>query len=212
MVGYVRELIAAKRADPGDDLLSALIAVHEGSDRLSQDELTSMVFLLLVAGHETTVNLIVTGAYTLLRHPEQLALLRAEPQRLPAAVEELLRYDGPVQVTTPAVAAAPIEVGGVTIPAGDVVVPALLAANRDPARFPEPDRFDLTRTPNPHLAFGHGLHHCLGAPLARLEGRIALGSLLARFPGLRLADPDTEPRRNPGLLINGLVALPVVLG
>ena len=212
MVGYVRGLIAAKRADPGDDLLSALIAVHEDGDRLSQDELTSMVFLLLVAGHETTVNLIVSGVYALLRHPDQLALLRAEPERLPAAVEELLRYDGPVQVAVPAIAAAPIEVGGVTIPAGDVVLPALLAANRDPARFPEPDRLDVTRTSNSHLAFGHGLHHCLGAPLARLEGRIALGTLLARFPGLRLADPATEPARNPGLIINALVALPVVLG
>jgi cytochrome P450 len=212
IVGYVRELIAAKRADPADDLLSALIAVHEGGDRLSQDELTSMVLLLLVAGHETTVNLIVSGTYALLGNPDQLALLRAEPERLPAAVEELLRYDGPVQVTIPAVAATPIEVGGVTIPAGDVVLPALLAANRDPARFPEPDRLDITRPSNPHMAFGHGLHHCLGAPLARLEGRIALGALLARFPGLRLADPATEPARNPGLLINGLVALPVVLG
>lgn len=212
MVDYVRELIAAKRTDPGDDLLSALITVHEDGDRLSEDELTSMVFLLLVAGHETTVNLIVSGTYALLRHPDQLALLRAEPERLPAAVEELLRYDGPVQVTIPAVAAAPIEVGGVTIPAGDVVLPALLAANRDPMRFPEPDRLDVTRTANSHTAFGHGLHHCLGAPLARLEGRIALGTLLERFPGLRLADPDSEPARNPALLMNGLVALPVVLG
>jgi cytochrome P450 len=211
IVGYVRELITAKRADPGDDLLSALIAVHEDGDRLSRDELTSMVFLLLVAGHETTVNLIVSGTHALLRHPDQLALLRAEPERLPAAVEELLRYDGPLQVTVPSVTAAPIEVGGVTIPAGEVVLPALLAANRDPARFPEPDRLDITRPSNPHIAFGHGLHHCLGAPLARLEGRIALGALLARFPGLRLADPATEPARNPGLILNGLVALPVVL-
>jgi cytochrome P450 len=207
----VRELIAAKRAEPRDDLLSALIAVHEGSDRLSQDELTSMVFLLLVAGHETTVNLIVSGTLALLRHPDQLALLRAEPERLPAAVEELLRYDGPLQVTVPSIAAAPIEVGGVTIPAGDVVLPALLAANRDPGRFPEPDRLDVTRASNSHMAFGHGLHHCLGAPLARLEGRIALGSLITRFPGLRLADPATEPPRNPGLIMNGLIALPVVL-
>jgi cytochrome P450 len=212
MVGYVRELITAKRDDPGDDLLSALIAVHEGGDRLSLDELTSMVFLLLVAGHETTVNLIVSGTYALLRHPDQLALLRAEPERLPATVEELLRYDGPVQVTIPAVAAAPIEVGGVTIPAGDIVLPAILAANRDPARFPEPNRLDITRPSNPHMAFGHGLHHCLGAPLARLEGRIALGTLISRFPRLRLADPAGEPARNPGLLMNGLVALPVVLG
>jgi cytochrome P450 len=211
MVGYVRELIAAKRAEPRDDLLSALIAVHEDGDRLSQDELTSMVFLLLVAGHETTVNLIVNGTLALLRHPDQVQLLRAEPDRLPAAVEELLRYDGPVQVTVPSVAAAPVEVGGVRIPAGETVLPALLPANRDAARFSYPDRLDITRVPNPHMAFGHGLHHCLGAPLARLEGRIAIGSLLARFPGLRLADPAAEPSRNPGLLMNGLVELPVVL-
>ena len=212
VVDYLRELLADKRAAPADDLLSALIAVHTDGDRLSEDELTSMVFLLLVAGHETTVNLIVSGTHALLRHPDQLTLLRAEPERMPAAVEELLRYDGPVQVAIPAVAAAPIEVGGVTIPAGDVVLPALLAANRDPARFDEADRLDITRPASSHLAFGHGLHHCLGAPLARLEGRIALGTLLARFPGLRLADPDTEPARDPGLLVNGLVALPVVLG
>src|SRR5690606_37170781 len=126
---------------------------------------------------------IVSGTHALLRHPDQLTLLRAEPERMPAAVEELLRYDGPVQVAIPAVAAAPIEVGGVTIPAGDVVLPALLAANRDPARFDEADRLDLTRPASSHLAFGHGLHHCLGPPLARLECRIALGTLLARFPG-----------------------------
>jgi cytochrome P450 len=117
-----------------------------------------------------------------------------------------------VQAAIPAVAAAPVEVGGVTIPAGEVVLPTLLAANRDPARHPEPERLDITREPTSHLAFGHGLHHCVGAPLARLEGRIAIGSLLARFPGLRLADPATEPLRNPGLIINGLVELPVVLG
>jgi cytochrome P450 len=212
MVAYIRELIADKRAAPRDDLLSGLITARDGSDRLSEDELTSMVFLLLVAGHETTVNLLCNGTYALLTHPDQLALLRAEPARLPAAVEELLRYDGPVQVPIPAVTAAPVEVAGVTIPAGEVVLPALLAANRDPKRYPDADRLDITREPTQHLAFGHGLHHCLGAPLARLEGRIGIGSLLARFPDLRLADPGSDLARNPSLLMNGLAELPVVLG
>ncbi|RZQ62480.1 cytochrome P450 family protein [Amycolatopsis suaedae] len=212
MVDYVRKLIADKRSAPAGDLLSALIEVHDGGDRLSEDELSSMVFLLLVAGHETTVSLITGAAYSLLSHPEQLALVRDEPDRLAAAVEEQLRYDGPAQVPIPSVTTAPITVGGVTIPEGDVVVPVLLAANRDPARFPEPDRFDVARPPAPHLAFGHGLHHCLGAPLARMEAVIAIGSLLRRFPRLRLADPDTEPERFPSLLMNGIVSLPVTLG
>lgn len=211
LVAYIRELITEKRARPADDLLSDLIAVRDGGDRLSEDELSSMVFLLLVAGHETTVNLICSGAHALLTHPEQLRLLRSEPERLPAAVEELLRYDGPLQVTIPSVAAADIPVGDVVIPAGEVVLPALLAANRDPGRFGSPDDLDITRAPGSHLAFGHGIHHCLGAPLARLEGRIALGSLLARFPRLRLAAQATEPARGPGLLMNGMVELPVLL-
>jgi cytochrome P450 len=212
MVGYVRGLIADKRRALAGDLLSALIEVHDGGDRLSEDELSSMVFLLLVAGHETTVNLISGAAHSLLSHQEQLRLVRAEPDRLAAVIEEQLRYDGPLQVAIPSVTTAPITVGGVTIPAGEVVLPALLAANRDQARFAEPDRFDITRPSAPHLAFGHGLHHCLGAPLARLEGVIAIGSLLRRFPGLRLADPDTEPERFSSLLLNGIDSLLVTLG
>ncbi len=211
MVDYIRELIAEKRAEPADDLLSALIAVREEDDRLSEDELSSMVYLLLIAGHETTVNLICGGMYALLTHPDQMQLLRAEPDRLPAAVEELLRFDGPLLVAMPSMTAAPVRIGGVTIPAGEVVLPALLAANRDPKQFSEPTRLDVTRPPAQHLAFGHGMHHCLGAPLARLEGRIALGALIKRFPHLRLADPDTEPARNPGLMMNGFAALPIVL-
>ncbi|MEJ3652850.1 cytochrome P450 [Actinomycetes bacterium KLBMP 9759] len=212
IVGLVRELIAQKRAEPADDLLSDLIAVRDGGDRLSEDELSSMVFLLLVAGHETTVNLICSGVSALLDNPEQLALLRAEPSRLPAAVEELLRFDGPLQAPVPSIARARIEIAGVTIEPGDVVLPALLAANRDPRRFDRPSDLDITRSPAAHLAFGHGIHHCLGAPLARLEGRIAIGALLERFPGLRPADPGTEPIRYPALLMNGLSALPVRLG
>jgi cytochrome P450 len=212
MVGYLRELITAKRAAAADDLLSDLIAVRDDGDQLSEDELSSMVYLLLVAGHETTVNLICGGTHALLTHPDQLRLLRAEPGRLPAAVEELLRFDGPLQVGLPASTAAPVRIGNVTIPAGEVVLPALLAANRDPNRFDEPARLDITRPPASHLAFGHGIHHCLGAPLARLEARIAVGSLIARFPHLRLVDPATEPARVPGFLMNGLSELPVLLG
>jgi cytochrome P450 len=209
MIRYVRELLAAKRAEPADDLLSALVSVRDGSDRLSEDELTSMVFLLLVAGHETTVNLIGNGVHALLTHPDQLAVLRAEPERMDATIEELLRFDGPLQVTTLRWTTEPVEIGGTIIPAGATVIPALMAANRDPSRIADPDRFDLTRPDSPHLAFGHGVHHCLGAPLARLEGRIALASLFARFPDLHLAVRPTEIRWRPGVLMHGLLTLPV---
>jgi cytochrome P450 len=209
MVEYLRGLIAARTAEPADDLLSELVRVHEDGDRLSADELTSTVFLLLAAGHETTVGLIALGTYRLLTHPDQLAALRADPDRIPAAVEEMLRQDGPVQVAMPSVTTAPVPVGDVTIPAGEVVVLSVAAANRDPHRYDQPDRLDLDRDDPRHLAFGHGIHHCLGAPLARLEGRTALRTLLDRVPRLRLAAPDTEPDRPPGLLLNGLRALPV---
>jgi len=212
MTTYIRELLDDKRRNPADDLLSALVAVRDGGDRLSDDELSSMVFLLVAAGHETTVNLIGNGVHALFTHPEQLALLRAEPDRLPAAVEELLRFAGPLQVALPYVTTAPVELGGVTIPAGETVFPGLLAANRDPARVPDPDALDITRPQNQHLAFGHGIHHCLGAPLARLEGCIALGALLSRFPRLRLAVPPHELTWRPNLLMHGLTALPVTLG
>ncbi len=205
----------ASGGEPADDLLSALVAVHDDDgDRLTQDELTSMVYLLLLAGHETTVNLIGNGVRALLTHPDQLALLRAEPQRIGAAVEELLRFDGPLQSAIPMLAVAPVEIGDVTVPAGEVVVISLLAANRDPARLPDADRLDVTRpdtSQRGHLAFGHGIHHCLGAPLARLEARIALGAVIARYPRLRLALPAAELVRTPGLLMNGLVELPVRL-
>jgi cytochrome P450 len=211
MVEFIRELIEDKRVAPSGDLLSDLIAARDGGDRLTPDELTSMVYLLLAAGHETTVSLITNGVHALLTHPDQLALLRSDPERLPAAVEELLRYDGPLQVAIPYVAQGPVQVGGVTIEAGEVIVLALLAANRDVDRFDEPNRFDITRTENPHLAFGHGIHHCLGAPLARLEGRIALSMLFDRFPELRLAEVDGDPTRSQGLLMNAITELPVLL-
>jgi cytochrome P450 len=210
LVAFVRDLVATKRAHPADDLMSALVAARDGADRLTEDELTSMVFLLLVAGHETTVNLIGNGMYTLLIHPDRRALLQAEPERLPAAIEELLRFDGPVQVATFRWTSAPVPVGGTVIPAGEIVVPGLLAANRDAARIPDPAVFDPTRAAGAaaHVAFGYGVHHCLGAPLARLEGRIAMGSLLARLPDLRLAVPVAELRWRPSVLMHGLAALP----
>jgi cytochrome P450 len=211
LVAYVRTLLALKRRSPAEDLLSALVAIRDGEDRLSEDELTSMVFLLLLAGHETTVNLIANGVLTLLEHPVRLASVRAEPERMGAVIEEILRFEGPLQVATLRYAAEPVELAGVTIPAGDIVVPSVLTANRDRRRFPDPDGFDPARGDNPHLAFGHGVHFCLGAPLARIEGRIALGRLLARFPRLRLAVPADQLTWRPSFLMHGLSRLPVAL-
>ena len=211
LVGYIRSLLETKRRTPADDLLSALVATHDGEDRLSEDELTSMVFLLLIAGHETTVNLIGNGVHTLLAHPDQLALLRADPARLPAFLEEILRFEGPVQVATPRFTAEALVLGGVMIPAGQTVVPALMPANRDDGHFERPRVFDPARAQNPHMAFGHGIHHCLGAPLARLEGRIALDRLLTRFPAVRLAVRSEDLAWRPSFLMHGLSTLPVTL-
>jgi cytochrome P450 len=210
MLAYTRSLLELKRREPKADLLSALVAVRDGDDRLTEHELTSMVFLLLIAGQETTVNLIANGTLALLANPHQLARLRAEPELLPTAVEEFLRYESPVQAAM-RFATEPVELGGTSIPAGSVVIVSLLAANRDPARFGHPDRLDLGRTDNPQLAFGHGIHHCLGAPLARLEGGIAISALLARFPYLRLAVPDDSLGWRVSLIMHGLDALPVRL-
>ena len=211
LVGYLRQLIADRRRQPHDDLLCALIAVRDGTDRLSEDELTSMVWILILAGHETTVNLIGNGTLALLAHPEQLARVRTQPALMAEAVEELLRYDGPLALVTPMVATQTIQIGGVTIAAGQIVVPALLPANRDPEQFDEPATLDITRPNNTHVAFGHGVHHCVGAPLARLEGRIALNALLARFPALRPAVPVEQMTRLPNPALNGLAALPVLV-
>jgi cytochrome P450 len=211
MLGFVHELIEEKQRNPTDDLLSGLIAARDGGDRLTEDELTSMIFLLLAAGHETTVSLITNGVLALLRYPDQLELLKAEPERMPAAVEEILRYDGPLQAAIPYLANGPIDIAGVRIEGGEVIVFALLPANRDPRRIDRPNELDITRADSPHVAFGHGIHHCLGAPLARLEGRIALGMLFERFPDLRLADPKADPLRNPSLLMNAIRELPVLV-
>jgi cytochrome P450 len=211
MDSYIRGLLADKRAAPTTDLLSALIDARDDGDHLTEDELLGMVRVLVSAGHETTVNLIGNGVHALLTHPTQLALLRAEPRRLAAALEELLRFAPPVQVTLPYITTAPIQLGVVTIPAGEIVIAGLLSANRDPTWIGEPARLDISRGERHHLAFGHGIHHCVGAPLARLEGQIALGTLLARFPRLRLAVPADQLRWAPQLLMHGLTALPVSL-
>ena len=212
MLAFMRALVAEKRAEPGEDLTSALIAARDGSDRLTEDELTSMLQLLFIAGHDTTVSLIANGALALLANPAQLELVRADPARWPATVEEVLRYDGPAQVPIPAKTTEPVEMAGQVIPAGEHVIIALLAVNRDPARFPDPAVLDVTRADGAHLGFGHGIHHCLGAPLARLEGRIALRALVERFPTLTLAAAPDSLTREPALLFNKLTALPVRLG
>ena len=212
MYGYFTRLLADKRAAPADDLLSALITARDSGDSLDEPELLAMIFLLLVAGHETTVNLIATGTLALLAHPSELSRLRTDPALLPAAVEELLRYANPLNHATDRYAPEPLEVGGVTIPAGEPVLVVTSSANRDPDRFPDPDRLDLGRDASGHVAFGHGIHYCVGAPLARLEGEIAFGALLARFPGLSLAVDPAALRWRPSSLIHGLETLPVRLG
>ncbi|MFC9242566.1 cytochrome P450 [Streptomyces sp. NPDC057136] len=210
MGAYLVELIEDKRCAPGQDLMSALIeARDEGGDRLSSDELVGMAFLLLVAGHETTVNLISNGVRALLDHPEQLALLRADPGLIDGAVEEMLRYDGPVETATFRFTREPVKVGSTVIPAGEPVLVALASADRDPGRYPEPDTFDIRREAKGHLAFGHGMHFCLGAPLARMEGRIAIRTLLERCPELARDPQGGEPDWLPGLLMRGVRRLPV---
>ncbi|GAB2969531.1 cytochrome P450 [Streptomyces pseudoechinosporeus] len=207
---YLAELIAAKRAKPGVDLLSALIhTADEDGDRLSPDELIGMSNLLLIAGHETTVNLIGNGLRALFAHPGQLADLRADFGLLNGAIEEMLRYDGPVETCTDRLALEDVEMGGVTIPAGSTVLITMADADRDPERFKEPDRFDIRRDSRGHIAFGHGLHYCLGAPLARLEGRIAFRTLLERCPDLAPDADESELPWTPGLLIRGVRKLPV---
>jgi pimeloyl-[acyl-carrier protein] synthase len=203
---YFRGLIAERRQRPQADLLTGLIAAEEQGDTLSPPELLATCVLLLVAGHETTVNLIGNGMLALLRHPAELRRLRAEPALLPSAVEELLRWDSPVQ-RTGRIAATDVELGGRLIPKGALVSAVVGAANRDPAHFPEPDRLDLARPDNRHLAFGWGIHFCLGAPLARVEGQIAIGALARRLPGLALATDRPEWRESSAL--RGLRALPV---
>ncbi|GAA4830119.1 cytochrome P450 family protein [Saccharopolyspora rosea] len=209
MTRYLVELIEAKRERPADDLLTALLQVSEDEDRLSVQELVSMVFLLLVAGHETTVNLIGNGVLALLRHPDQWAALRADPDLVDGAVEEVLRYDGPVMHGTFRHTTAPVRLGGVEIPEGEAVWVGLSSANRDPRQFPDPDRFDIGRDAHGHVAFGHGIHFCLGAQLARLEGQVALRRVVERFPDLRLAGSPDDVQWRFSSVIHGLRELRV---
>nr|BFD80900.1 cytochrome P450 [Streptomyces sp. Xyl84] len=211
MARYMRELVSGKRRRPGEDLLSALIhAEDDEGDRLSHEELVGMAWLLLVAGHETTVNLISNGVLALLTHPAQLAALRADLGLIDAAVEEMLRYDGPLETPTYRFTTEPVTIGGTVVPGGgELVLVAIADANRDPARFAAPERFDIFRDARGHVAFGHGIHHCLGAPLARLEARIAVRTLLERCPGLALDIHPAAITWRPGLMIRGPRSLPV---
>lgn len=209
LLSFFTRLIADKRARPADDLLSALIAVRDEEDRLSEDELMSLAFLILVAGYENTVHLIGNAVAALLAHPDQLAALRADAGLLDRAVEELARYDGPVPLAIRRFPTEDIVIGGATVPAGETVLLSLAAAHRDPRRFTDPDRLDLGRDATGHLALGHGIHYCLGAPLARMETGIALTALFDRFPGLSLAVPPQDLRRRPSMRSRGLLALPV---
>ncbi|AOP47847.1 cytochrome P450 family protein [Streptomyces lydicus] len=210
MSDYLVGLIEARRKDPGEGLLSDLIRTSdEDGDQLSREELVGTAFLLLVAGHETTVSLLSNGVRALLQHPAQLAALRADFSLLDNAVEEMLRYDGPVETATWRFNAEPIEIGGTSIPAGETILVALASASRDPDRYSAADDFDITRDARGHAAFGHGIHFCLGAPLARLEARVALRSLLERCPDLALdVDPEALTWRT-GMLIRGTEQLPV---
>ncbi len=203
-------LIGRKRRQPADDLLSALVHASDVDDRLSFDELVSTAYLLILAGYETTVNLIGNGVLALLHNPSQLAALRADPSLMPSAVEEFLRFESPLNMATLRFSTESVRIGEVEIPAGQPVLVALLAANHDARQYDDPDHLDVTRTRNPHLAVGHGIHHCLGAPLARLEGDIAIGRLLNRFERITMDDNIILQYRN-STLMRGLTALPARL-
>ncbi len=211
LMRFFERLIRLRRAAPGDDLTTALVQAEQEGSRLSEDELISMLFLLLLAGHETTVNLIANGALALMEHPDQMQRLHAEPELIETAVEELLRYGNPVEHGNMRYLTEDVELHGTVLPRGSMVVLMLSSANRDENVFPEPDRLDIARTPNRHVAFGLGVHYCLGAPLARLEGKIALRALSQRYPGLRLAVPPEQLRWRIAIAIHGLKALPVRL-
>jgi cytochrome P450 len=210
MAAMLRELIEKKRDDPGEDLLTQVLDAHSAGE-LSDDELVAMYYVLIVAGYETSVNLIANGILTLLLHPDQLAMVRADPALLPGAVEEILRYEGPAAMSTVRFTTAPIAVGDTVIPEGEFVLVSLSVANRDPARFADPDRFDIGRSAAGHLSFGHGAHHCVGAPMGRLEGEIAIGGFLRRFPEVALGVGPEEIVWLDGTMVRNLSALPVRL-
>jgi cytochrome P450 len=209
MVRYLRRLVSQKRVHPGNDLISALIAARDGNDSLSEDELLAMIFLLLVAGHETTTNLITNALYHLSENREQRERLIAEPDLAPSAIEELLRYDGPLLTATERYTVEPTVLSGVTIPKGAVVYGAITSANRDERVFAEPDTLDLARKPNRHLSFGDGPHFCAGAALARMEAQIAIPAFLARFPYWRPPE-NWMPRWKGGIVLRGMDTMPLV--
>jgi cytochrome P450 PksS len=212
MIRYLDTLIDLRRVEPDDGLITALVAAEQSGDRLTQDELVGMVFLLLLAGHETTVNLLGNGVLALLDDREQLDRLAANPGLIKPAIEELLRFTNPVQHSIVRHAKEDLEIGGQTIAKGERVVLVLAAANRDEAVFADSEKLDVGREPNRHLGFGLGIHFCLGAPLARMEGSIALNALLAKYPDIRLAVPRDRVKWRPNAMLRGLAALPVRLG
>jgi cytochrome P450 len=214
IVTFLRRLVDDKRAEPRDDLVSELVAACDERNELDEQELLSMILILIVAGHDTTTNMILNGVVALLRHPDQLAALRENPGLVGGAVEEIIRYDGPGLHATFRYSVEDMQLGGTPIPKGDQVLICLAAADRDPMRFADAHSFDVARPDNRHLGFGHGIHFCLGAPLARMEGQIALTGLLRRFPVLRLALPPEELHwsHGDGIVLRGLAKLPVFLG
>jgi cytochrome P450 len=208
---YLANQIERRRREPGDDLITALVQAHDEGGTLAADELLAFVVLLLLAGNETTTNLIGNGTLALMRHPDQLARLRGDLSLMPAAIDEMLRFDSPVQSTV-RTCAIEANVGGTDVAAGELVFVILAAANHDPAKFEDPDAFDVARTPNDHVAFGEGIHFCLGANLARLEGAIAIASMLERFPKLRLAAPEGPLAYRGSYLLRGLKTLSMAVG
>jgi cytochrome P450 len=206
---FIADLVQIRRADPGDDVLSAMIRARDEEDKLSESELVSQAMLMLVAGHETTVNQIASSVATLLAHPDQLALLRADPAAAETGVEELLRHHPPGDSGQFRLALEDVELSGTRIPAGSAVLACIPVANRDPRQFPDPDRLDLRRTDNQHLSLGHGAHFCLGAALVRAELSILLPRLFGRFPALRLAIPAEQLQWQRGLRISGYAQVPV---
>lgn len=206
---YLKKLIRERRASPRDDLVTALVQARDGSDQLSEDEMLAMILILLIAGHETTVNLIGSGSLALLEHPDQMAKLRSEPALIKTAIEELLRFVCPVEMATERYAREDITIAGTTIPRGELVMAVIGSANRDANYFDHPDSLDIARKDNKHLAFGHGAHFCLGAALARLEGQIAINTLIQRMPNLRLNIAPDQLRWRGTFVLRGLEALPV---
>lgn len=206
---YTRKLVQSRRAQPRDDLVSALVKAEEAGQHLSEDEMVAMIVLLLIAGFETTVNLIGNGTLALLRHPDQFEMLRKDPALIRSAVEELLRFDSPVESATERYTREEVAIAGETVPRGEMVLAVIASANRDERQFADPDKLDLRREPNKHLSFGLGAHYCLGAALARMEGQIAIGTLLRRMPGLRLAVEPAKLHWRPGLVLRGMTGLPV---